>query len=90
MVSSGLPVNREKRVTEVFLVHRDHTVPKETMVFQVLQGHLVPLVLPDYPVPLVPKEPKGRRVKLDRRERPVPPDPRGPLAPPAMSSTRSP
>lgn len=31
LVSSGLPVNREKRVTEVFLVRRDHTVPKETM-----------------------------------------------------------
>lgn len=90
MVLSDLQVNRERRVTEVFLVHQDHMVPKETMVFQVPQGHLVPLVLPDYLVRLVPKVLKGHRVKPDQRERAVHLDLPALLALPAMSSTHSP
>lgn len=83
-------MNREKRVTEAFLVLQDHTVPKETMVLLVLQVHLVPSVLLDYLVLLVPKELKGHRVKLDQRERPVHLDLLALLVLPAMSSTHSP
>lgn len=89
LVSSDRQVNREKRVTEVFLVLQDHMVQKETMVLLVLQVHLVPLVLLDYPVLLVPKELKGHRVKLDQRERLVYLDLPALLALPAMSSTHS-
>lgn len=67
-------VNREKRVTEVFLVLQDQLVLKETMVLLVLQVHLVLSVLQDYLVLLVPKVLKGHRVKLDQRERLVHPD----------------
>ncbi|KAF1377751.1 hypothetical protein PFLUV_G00204000 [Perca fluviatilis] len=65
-------------------------VSKETMVLLVLQVHLVPLVLPDYLVPLAPKELKVHRVKLDQRERLVQLALLALLAPPAMSYTRSP
>lgn len=77
-------------MTEVFLVHQDHTVLKETMVLLVLQVHLVPSVLLDYLVLLVPKELKGHRVKLDQRERLAQLDLPALLALPATSSTRSP
>lgn len=90
MVLSDPQVNREKRVTEVFLVLQEHLVPKETMVLPVLLVHLVPLVLPDYPVLLVPKELKGHLVKLDLRERPVHLEFLALLALLAMSSTHSP
>lgn len=90
MVLSDPQVNREKRVTEVFLVLQDRLVPKETMVSLVHLVRLVPLVLPDYLVLLVPKELKGHRVKLDQRERPVHLDLLALLALLAMSSTHSP
>lgn len=90
MVSLDLQVNREKRVTEVFLVLQEHLVSKETMVSLVLLVHLVPLVLPDYLVLLVPKELKGRRVKLDQRERAVHLDLLALLVLLAMSSTHYP
>lgn len=71
MVLLDPQVNREKRATEVSLVLLDHLVLKETLVSLVLLAHLVPSVLLDYLVLLVPKELRGRRVKLVRRERPV-------------------
>lgn len=90
MVLLDPQVNREKRVTEVFLVLQDHLVPKETMVSLVHLVHLVPSVLLDYPVLLVPKELKGHRVKLDQRERLVHLDLLALLVLLAMSSTHSP
>lgn len=77
-------------MTEVFLVLQDRPAPKETLVLQVLQVHLVPSVLLDYLVLLVPKELKAHRVKLDQRVRPAHLDLLALLVPPATSSTRCP
>lgn len=89
-VLSDPQASREKRVTGVFLVPQDHTVPKETPVLPVHQVLSVRSVLLDYLVLLVPKELKDHRVKLDQRERLERPDLLDLLDLPAMSSTRSP
>lgn len=62
-------VNRERRVTGVFLVLPDLLVPKETAVLPAHLVHWVPLVHQDYLVPLVLKELKVHLVQLDQRER---------------------
>lgn len=83
-------VNRERKVTEAFLVLPDQLVPKETMVLLVLRVHLVPLAPLDYLVPRVLKELKAQRVKLDQRERLVHLDLLALLDLLVMSSTHSP
>lgn len=90
MVLSDPQVNREKRVTEVFLVLQEQPVPKETMVLLVHQAHLVHSVPLDYLVLLVLKVLKGQLVKQDQRERLVHLDLLALLDLPAMSSTHFP
>lgn len=62
-------------MTEVFLVHQEHRVQKETMVLPVLLVLLVLLVHLDYLVPRVPKVPRALPAKQDQREKLVHLDP---------------
>lgn len=83
-------MNRERRETGVFLVLREHQVPKETMVLLDRQAHSVLLVLQDYLVPLVLKELRDLQDKLVQRERLACPEFLVLLVLLAMSSTHFP